>query len=182
MKSKNAFLYLAALAAFFLLGCGTAFVLRALDIKADSPAPLEGGQALSLPGLTLRVPESYFLEDYTELTDEADVLFTVIAQDGAQALYLHGYTNEQGDTISDYPEQELVTYYTHAGCEEVRTRVIGGRRFICYSAQAQADDGRYQIWYAYETWDAALHLVIETNMYSQDVLPILMTMEFTEET
>ena len=183
MNRRNVFSYLAALLAVFLLGCGAALALRAYDQRLDAPAPLSGGKALDLSafGFTLRVPQEFTLHDTTPATSPSDggALFSGCAEGGDQALYLYCYKNDQGDSIDGYTEQELVTYYMSAGCADVRTRELGGRRFICYSAQAEVD-GETQTWRCYETWDASTQLVFETRMAAKDTLAILATIEFVE--
>ena len=183
MNKRNVLRYVAALLAFFVLGCGAALVLRAYDARMDSPAPLDGGKTLDLSafGFTLRVPQTYALYDLTQdhLASGGDALFAGCAEGDGRALFLYCYTNMQGDAISDYDEQELVTYYTGAGCEDVRTRTLAGRRFICYSAQAQTEaDSAFSTWHAYETWDETLQLVFETQMSASEILPILATLQF----
>ena len=183
MTKRDILHYVAALAVFFALGCGAALGLRAYDRQADTPAPLEGGQLLDLSafGFTLRAPETFALYDLTQdhLAAGGDALFSGCASGDGQTLYLYCYRNDQGDAIDDYAEQELVTYYVNAGCEDVRTRTLGGRRFICYSAQVYSDEaGEVQIWHTYETWDGAMQLVFETQMPARDVLPMLATLQF----
>lgn len=185
MTKRDILRYVAALAAFFALGCGAALILRAYDRQADTPTPLTGGQLLDLSafGFTLRVPDAYALYDLTQdhLSSGGDALFAGCASGEGQTLYLYCYRNEQGDAIDDYAEQELVTYYVSAGGEDVRTRTLGGRRFICYSAQVLSDeDGEAQLWHTYETWDGELHLVFETQLAARDALPMLATLEFNQ--
>ena len=181
MDKRDVLRYLAALLVVFCLGCGAALGLRAYDAHMDSPAPLTGGQTLDLAafGFTLRAPESFTLYDVTQdnLAAGGDALFAGCAAGDGQALYFYCYGNEQGDDIGDYGEQELVTYYTGAGCSAVRTREFGGRRFICYSAQVERD-GEIQTWHSFETWDERMQLVFETQMAQSDVLPMLATLQF----
>ena len=60
----------------------------------------------------------------------------------------------------------------------MRTRTLGGRRFICYRADILTQGG-YETWDTYETWDEDVHLVFETRMNPWDVLPSLQTITFT---
>lgn len=178
MKKKDAAKYLAAVTVAFLLGCAGALGLRAYDLRADSPQPLTGGALHALPGLTLRLPDGFSLANLADERAAADgVLFDALAQGDEGTLLLHGYANAQGDDIAGYAERQLVAYYVNAGCRDVRTRTLSGRRFVCYGALANAAD-EPQLWHVYETWDAALHLVIETQLPPRDALPILSTIEF----
>ena len=61
--------------------------------------------------------------------------------------------------------------------DDVRLRTLGGRRFVCYSAVVEAQDGA-QTWFTYETWDAAHQVTFETRMSDAAVLPILATIDF----
>ena len=92
-------------------------------------------------------------------------------------LYLFCYENATGDRLADYPDQDVVTYYMSAGATSVRTRIIGGRKFVCYRAVVLTEDGE-QTWDTYETWDEALQISFETQMAESVVLPMLATIEF----
>lgn len=182
MTGKNVALYGAALAAFFALGCLAALCLRAYDRYADAPSELTDGQRHTLPGLALSLPQGYRLDVLPEddpLRGQGGSLFDALAQGENGSLLLHVYPNASGDDIADYAEQELVTSYVGAGYEGVRTRTLGERRFICYSARMESEGGA--LWYAYETWTPALHLAVETPLSPRDALPILATIELTAD-
>ena len=66
----------------------------------------------------------------------------------------------------------------NAGATDVRLRTLGGRRFICYRATVDREDG-VETWDTYETWDGDIQLTFETRMSPGDVLPILATITFT---
>lgn len=93
-------------------------------------------------------------------------------------LYLFCYANESGDSLRQHREQDVVTYYMNAGATDVRLRTLGGRRFICYRATVDREDG-VETWDTYETWDGDIQLTFETRMSPGDVLPILATITFT---
>ena len=92
-------------------------------------------------------------------------------------LYLFCYENATGDRLADYPDQDVVTYYMSAGATSVRTRIIGGRKFVCYRAVVLTEEGE-QTWDTYETWDEALQISFETQMAESTVLPMLATIAF----
>jgi len=178
---KNTLLYILALVVCFALGCGGALCLRIIDNQEIKP--MQGGQMwdLSTFGFTIRVPEDAVIADHTrenaELGGNALHAGSASGKDGT--LYLFCYANETGDRLEDYPDQDLVSYYMSAGASSVRTRVIGGRRFICYRASVLMEDGE-QTWDTYETWDQTLQISFETQMSENIVLPILATLEFAK--
>jgi len=178
---KNTVLYILALVVCFTLGCSGALALRILDSREIKP--MQGGQNwdLSAFGLHIRVPEDAEIADHTrenaELGGNALYAGSAAGKDGT--LYLFCYANETGDRLDSYPDQELVSYYMGAGASSVRTRIIGGRRFVCYRASVLMEDGE-QTWDTYETWDESLQVSFETQMPESVVLPILATLEFTE--
>ncbi len=182
MTKKNILKFIAAFLCCFLIGCGAALTLHLFDTYFDMPEPLEGGQAIdfSAYGFTLTVPDTYSLNDYTtnNFAEGGDALFAGCAYGSGQELYIYCYANPQQDDISAYSEQELVTHYTAAGGQEVRTRTLGGRRFICYRAEVYTENG-FETWDTYETWDKDIHIVFETRMNPWDVLPMLQTITFT---
>ena len=169
--------YVLALIAVFLLGCAAALGLRAYDTHKDSPQPISDAEVFdfSAGGFTLSAPLGSRLTEY----HPADgMLFSGMLSDGDQTLLLFCYANDTGDTIEDFTDQALVTYYTNAGCGDVRMRTLGERRFICYSAKVRTQSEGDQTWYVYETWDEATLLVIETMTSPDDALPILTTLSF----
>lgn len=182
MSKQHKLLYAASVAACFLLGCIIALGLQAYDAHEASPVPLAEGQTIdfSAYGFTLTVPNTYSLNDYTanNLSEGDNALFAGCAYDAEGELYIFCYANEAGDRLEDYDEQEVFSYYISAGLDDVRTRTLGDRRFVCYRADVQMDDGT-QVWYTYETWDASIHLRFETRMTPSEVLPILATIVFT---
>ena len=169
--------YAIALVVFFVIGCFAAMALRAYDVRKDTPQPIEDAQVFdfSAGGFTLSAPHGTQL---TEYYSPDGMLFSGMLSDGEQTLLLYSYVNDQGDTIDDYTDQVLVTYYMNAGCDDVRMRTLGNRRFVCYSAQVATESGA-QTWHVYETWDATTRLVIETQMSDDDALPILTTLSFS---
>lgn len=182
MTKKNVFKFIAALLCCFLFGCCATLALHVFDTHFDMPAPLSGGQTIdfSAYGFTLTVPDTYALNDYTtnNFAEGGDALFAGCTYSGGQELYIYCYANPEGDNIAVYSEQELVTHYTAAGGLEVRTRTLGGRRFICYRAEVYTENG-FETWDTYETWDERMHIVFETRMNPWDVLPMLQTIAFT---
>ncbi len=184
MTKKNVLLYIAALAVVFALGCGAALVLKTLDERDAAVTPLASGQIfdLSAHGITLLVPEGAVLLDYTENNLEygGQARFAGCAGEGEDALHVFIYDNDQGDDISAYSAQELVTYYMGAGAGDVRLRDIAGRRFVCYRSQVESEDGALQVWDTYETWSASRHIVFETQLPAKDALSMLSTLTFTE--
>ncbi|MDO5378441.1 MAG: hypothetical protein Q4G52_08910 [Clostridia bacterium] len=181
MNKKQALVYAAALAVCFLLGCGVSLILGALDARDESIAPIAGGQTIDFTeyGFTLTVPSEYILSDYTtnNHAEGGDALFAGCAYASGSELYIYCYANDAGDSVSDYGQQELVTYYTSAGADEVRLRELGGRRFVCYEALVETAEGA-QRWYLYETWDSLHQLTFETQIPPEGALPILKTLSF----
>lgn len=179
---KNVILYALALVLCFALGCGGALMLRYID--AMEIKPISGGQLwdLSALGVTLRVTDDAVIADHTRENAElgGDALYAGSAAGMQGTLYLFCYVNETGDSLSDYPDQDLVAYYMNAGASSVRTRDIGGRRFVCYRTGVLTEEGE-QSWDTYETWDAALQITFETQMDESLVLPMLATIEFAEK-
>lgn len=177
---KNTLLYLLALLGCFLLGCAVSLGLSLLD--SQTIKPMQGGQTwdLSAFGFTMRVPEDAVLGDHTRENAEmgGSALFSGSAEGRDGTLYLFCYENETGDRLADYPDQDVVSYYMSAGATSVRTRVIGGRKFICYRAVVLTEDGE-QTWDTYETWDETLQISFETQMNERLFLPMLATIEFT---
>ena len=179
---KDTLLYILALIVCFLLGCGAALGFRILD--SQEIKPMKGGQTwdLSAFGFAMRVPEDAVIADHTrenaELGGNALYAGSAAGKDGA--LYLFCYENETGDSLSDYPDQEVVSYYMSAGATSVRTRLIGGRRFICYRAVVLTEEGE-QAWDTYETWDETLQISFETQMQPDVVLPMLATIDFSRK-
>lgn len=181
MNKKQILAYAAALVLCFMAGCGVSLILGALDAREDAIAPLAAGQTLDFTeyGFTLTVPDGYSLSDYTtnNHAEGGDALFAGCAFDSGNELYIYCYANEAGDSVSDYEQQSLVSYYTSAGADEVRLRELGGRRFVCYQALVEAGQGA-QRWYLYETWDGSHQLTFETQIPPEGALPILKTLAF----
>jgi len=179
---KDTLLYILALLVCFVLGCGIALGFKIVD--SQEIAPMKGGQIwdLSAFGFAMRAPEDAVISDHTrenaELGGNALYAGSAAGKDGT--LYLFCYENETGDSLSDYPDQEVVSYYMSAGATSVRTRVIGSRRFICYRAVVLTEEGE-QTWDTYETWDETLQISFETQMQPDIVLPILATIDFSKE-
>ena len=127
----------------------------------------------------MRVPEDAAIADHSrenaELGGNALYAGSAAGRDGT--LYLVCYANESGDRLEDYPDQDVVSYYMSAGATSVRTRIIGGRKFVCYRAVVLTEEGE-QTWDTYETWDETLQISFETQMAETAVLPILATIEF----
>ena len=177
---KNVILYVLALILCFVVGCGGALVLRYMD--AMEIKPLSGGQTwdLSTFGFTMRVPQDAVISDHTrenaELGGGALYAGSSTGKDGA--LYLFCYANETGDSLRDYADQDVVSYYMSAGADSVRTRMISGRKFVCYRAYVLTEEGE-QAWDTYETWDKTLQISFETQMDESVVLPMLATLEFS---
>ena len=134
---------------------------------------------LSAFGFTMRVPDDAVIADHSRENAElgGNALYAGSAQSKDGTLYLFCYENEAGDSLSDYPDQDVVSHYMSAGATSVRTRIISGRRFICYRAVVLTDEGE-QAWDTYETWDERLQVSFETQMHPDVVLPILATIEF----
>ena len=72
----------------------------------------------------------------------------------------------------------MIRYYMQSGCDQVRTRTMGGRTFISYRAMIKSLTGD-EDWYVYETWDTDQHLILETRMLPASFLPILASITFT---
>ena len=118
--------------------------------------------------------------DYTtnNAAEGGNALFAGCVYGSLGELYLFCYANESGDSLKQHREQDVVTYYMNAGATDVRLRTFGGRRFICYRATVDREDGE-ETWDTYETWDGDIQLTFETRMSPGDVLPILATIAFT---
>lgn len=178
---KNTILYILSLLLCFAVGCGVTLVLRSMD--AQEIKPLSGGQVWDLTqfGLRLRVPKDAVIADHSrenaELGGSALYAGSSAGKDGT--LYLFCYENETGDRLDSYSDQDMVSYYMRAGASSVRTRIIGGRKFICYRAHVLTEDGE-QAWDTYETWDETLQITFETQMAEDVVLPMLATIEFSK--
>ena len=177
MNKKSILQYLGALAVCFLLGCCGALVLSRID--AQPIRPLEGGQTLALTGFSIRVPEDYVIEDLTQVNHEegGNALYCASLRNAQDTLLVYCYQNDTGDRLDSYDEQALVTHYMRQGAAQVRTRTLGGRRFICYRASVEAMNGT-QEWDTYETWDETLQIAFETQMPPARVLSILATIQF----
>ena len=177
---KNVIAYVLALALCFAVGCCGALVLRYID--STEIKPLSGGQTwdLSMFGFTMRVPQDAVIGDHTRENAElgGDALYAGSSTGKDGALYLFCYSNETGDNLKDYEDQDVVSYYMRAGAESVRTRMISGRKFVCYRAYVLTEDGE-QAWDTYETWDETLQITFETQMDESVVLPMLATLEFS---
>ena len=177
---KNTILYILALILCFGIGCGATLFLRHLD--AQEIRPLSGGQRwdLSALGFSMRVPEDAVIADHSRENAEqgGSALYAGSSAGKDGTLYLFCYENESGDRLDSYPDQDVVSHYMSAGASSVRTRMIGGRKFICYRAHVLTEDGE-QAWDTYETWDEALQISFETQMDESIVLPILATIEFS---
>lgn len=177
---KNTILYILALVLCFVLGCSAALFLRYVD--AQEITPMSGGQVwdLSTFGFTMRVPEDAVIADHSrenaELGGNALYAGSSAGKDGT--LYLFCYENETGDRLDSYSDQDVVSHYMSAGASSVRTRIIGGRKFVCYRAHVLTEDGE-QAWDTYETWDETLQISFETQIAESVVLPILATIEFS---
>ena len=177
---KNTIMYILALILCFAIGCGAALILRQMD--AQEITPMSGGQVwdLSTFGFAMRVPEDAVIADHTrenaELGGNALYAGSSAGKDGT--LYLFCYENETGDRLDSYDDQDVVSHYMSAGASSVRTRMIAGRKFICYRAHVLTEEGE-QAWDTYETWDETLQISIETQMDESIALPILATIEFS---
>ena len=177
---KNVILYVLALVLCFAVGCGAALYLRYVD--ATGIRPLSGGQTWDLTafGMSLRVPEDAAIADHTRENAElgGDALYAGSSTGKDGALYLFLYANETGDSLKDYDDQDVVSYYMSAGADSVRTRMFAGRKFVCYRAYVLTEEGE-QAWDTYETWDETLQISFETQMDESVVLPMLATLEFS---
>lgn len=169
--------YIIALIVVFILGCVAAFALRSYDAHKDAPEPITDAQLFDIAsaGFTLSAPQGFGLSEYQA---SEGILFSGMLSDGEQTLLLFCYANESGDSIADYTDQALVTYYMNAGYTDVRVRTLGDRRFICFSAQVESEDNQAQTWHVYMTWNQSAQLIFETQMPPDDALPILTTLVF----
>ena len=176
---KNTLLYILALIGCFVLGCAVSLGLSIWD--SQSIRPMKGGQVwdLSTFGFTMRVPEDAVIADHTQENAQlgGNALHAGSAGGKDGTLYLFCYENATSDRLEDYPDQDVVSYYMSAGATSVRTRVIGGRKFVCYRAAVLTEEGE-QTWDTYETWDEMLQISFETQMAESAVLPMLATIEF----
>lgn len=184
MNRKNVLQYVLSLIIFFLLGIALASCLRMLDMKDIEP--LSGGQTLNYAdfGFSMRVPESAIVRDHTmdNLDAGGDALYAgsiTTQEDGV--LYLFCYENTAQDSLENHREQDVVSHYMSAGANDVRIRDFGGRPFVCYRANVLGTDGE-QLWDTYETWNERIQISFETRMASDDVLPILATLDFSAST
>ena len=179
---KSTIQYILALIACFAVGCGIALGLNAYDRHSERITPISGGQTIdfSAYGFTLTVPDDFSLNDYTtnNAAEGGNALFAGCVYGSLGELSLFCYANESGDSLRQHREQDVVTYYMNAGATDVRLRTLGGRRFICYRATVDREDGA-ETWDTYETWDGDIQLTFETRMSPGDVLPILATIAFT---
>ena len=179
---KETLLYIAALVGCFLIGCCAALSFKIID--SQEIKPMKGGQIwdLSQFSFSMRVPEDAMIGDHTRENAElgGNALYAGSANCKDGTLYLFCYANEEKDRLSDYPDQDLVSHYMSAGATDVRTRIIGGRRFICYRAVVLTEEGE-QTWDTYETWDETLQIAFETQIHPDVVLPMLATLKFSEE-
>ena len=179
---KDILLYIAALIGCFLLGCCVTLGFRIADSREIKP--LKGGQIwdLSSFSFSMRVPEDAVISDHTQENAAlgGNALYAGSSSGHDGTLYLFCYENEESDNIADYPDQDLVSYYMNAGAVSVRTRIIGGRRFICYRAIVLTEEGE-QAWDTYETWDETLQVSFETQMQPDVVLPMLATIDFSRK-
>lgn len=180
MNKKNVFQYILALIACFLLGIALASFLRMLDSRKIEP--LSGGQTLDFAdfGFSMHVPESAIVRDHTldNLEAGGDALYAgsiTTQEDGV--LYLFCYENAAADSLENHRKQDVVSHYMSAGATNVRIRDFGGRPFVCYRASVLGTDGE-QLWDTYETWNERVQISFETRMSSNDVLPILATLDF----
>ena len=179
---KDVLLYIAALIGCFLVGCCVTLGLRLADSREI--IPMKGGQVWDLSAFSfrMRVPDDAVISDHTQENAElgGNALYAGSAAGKDGTLYLFCYENEEGDSIADYPDQDIVSYYMNAGATSVRTRIISGRRFICYRAVVLTEEGE-QTWDTYETWDETLQISFETQMQPETVLPILATIDFSNK-
>lgn len=164
---KSTVQYILALVICFAVGCGIALGLNAYDKNAERITPLSGGQTIdfSAYGFTLTVPDDFAMNDYTtnNAAEGGNALFAGCAYGEIGELYIFCYTNDSGDELRQYGEQEVVTYYMNAGATDVRMRTLGGRRFICYRATVNGQDGE-ETWDTYETWNEDIQISFETRM------------------
>lgn len=179
---KNTVLYILSLVLCFAVGCGVTAILRTID--AQEVKPLSGGQTwdLSTFGLRLRVPEDAVIADHSRENAEqgGNALYAGSSSGKDGTLYLFCYENASGDLLDSYDDQDVVSYYMSAGASSVRTRIISGRKFICYRAHVLTEEGE-QAWDTYETWDEKLQVSFETQMDESVVLPILATLDFSAD-
>ena len=121
---KSTVQYILALVICFAVGCGIALGLNAYDKNAERITPLSGGQTIdfSAYGFTLTVPDDFAMNDYTtnNAAEGGNALFAGCAYGEIGELYIFCYTNDSGDELRQYGEQEVVTYYINAGATDVR--------------------------------------------------------------
>ncbi|MBQ8092381.1 MAG: hypothetical protein IJ242_02235 [Clostridia bacterium] len=173
-------MFLLAIVISFLIGTGITAALLHSDRAAEHPVPLENGQTVDLSpfGFTLRVPETYNIRDLTE--DGSTAWLALILGDETDQFYIYSYLNDSADTIDDYEPLDMIRYYMQSGCDQVRTYTFGGRTFVSYRAAIESLTGD-EYWTVFETWNPDLHLVIETQMSINRLLPILATFSFTDD-
>ena len=116
-------------------------------------------------------PVSYTHLATTNAAEGGNALFAGCVYGSLGELYLFCYANESGDSLKQHREQDVVTYYMNAGATDVRLRTFGGRRFICYRATVDREDGE-ETWDTYETWDGDIQLTFETRMSPGDEMCI----------
>jgi len=174
MNKTSILRYIAALFAFFAVGCAGALLLWRLDLRAEAIAPLQDGQTAAFSGFSLTLPpEAEVLRDDAETDAQGGALdHAVIVLEGGLIRFA-AYENETHERIEDIDAQALITQYTRAGASDARLRTLGGRRFIEYAVTL--DGTRYTL---YETWDERSQLIFETNLDTRDVLPILASIAF----
>lgn len=180
MNKKNVLLYMLALIAAFVVGCGGAFILRYID--EHEITPLEGGKTIEFAdfGLSMSIPEDFRVFDETQASLDAgsDVLYAGRIGQGEDILHLYCYENAIGDDLANHKTQDVVAHYMSAGATQVRMREFGGVPFICYRAEVLTEEGETQIWDSYETWNARVQIVFETQTAPNAILPILATIDF----
>ena len=152
---------------------------RHLDMWLEAEAAVSTGQSYQIEQMVLtRASLKQALEWYRKAAEGGNALFAGCAYGEIGELYIFCYTNDSGDELRQYGEQEVVTYYMNAGATDVRMRTLGGRRFICYRATVNGQGGE-ETWDTYETWNEDIQISFETRMNPDDVLPILATITFT---
>lgn len=174
MNKTSILRYIAALFAFFAVGCAGALLLWQLDLRGEAVAPLTDGQTAAFSGFSLTLPpEAEVLRDDVSGAEGGALDHAVIVLDGGLIRFA-AYENETHERIEDIDAQALITQYTRAGAIDPRLRTLGGRRFIEYAVSL--DGARYTL---YETWDARSQLIFETDLDARDVLPILASIAFS---
>lgn len=172
MNKTNILRYIAALFAFFAIGCAAALLLWRLDLRDEAIAPLQDGQTAAFSGFSLTLPpEAEVLRDIDGADGGALDHAVIVLGDGL--IRFAAYENETHERIEDIDAQALITQYTRAGASDARLRTLGGRRFIEYAVTTGG--ARYTL---YETWDARSQLIFETDLPARDVLPILASIAF----